>query len=124
VLVNAIPSRTVLSQRALYSGSAPLGDGSVNIVIQPAHTGYAQMHIYLLDAQGRADDHQESVSVELTQTDLDLGPISRPLTKAGPGHYQGFGKLFTVPGRWQVLVRVRVDEFTEHDATLTVPIRG
>ncbi len=124
VLVNAVPARTVLSQRALYSGSAPLGAGSVNIVIQPAHTGYTQMHIYLLDAQGRADDHQESVSVELTQTDLDIGPMSRPVTKAGPGHYQGFGKLFTVPGTWRVLVRVRIDQFTEHDAALTVRIHG
>ncbi len=124
VLVNAIPARTELSQRALYSGSAPLGEGSVNVVIQPAHTGSTQMHIYLLDAQGRADDHQESVSLELTQTDLDIGPISRPVTKAGPGHYQAYGELFTVPGTWQVLVRVRVDEFTEHDATLRVQIRG
>lgn len=124
VLVNAIPARTELSQRALYSGSAPLGQGSVNVVIQPAHTGYTQLHIYLLDAQGRADDHQESVSLDLTQTDLEIGPITRPVTKAGPGHYQGFGKLFTVPGTWQVLVRVRVDEFTEQDATLTVKIRG
>lgn len=124
VLVNAVPSRTVLVQRALYSGTAALGSGSVNIVIQPAHTGPSEMHVYLLDAQGRPDDHQESVTVEMTQSELGIGPFDRALTKAGPGHYQLSGTLFTVPGSWRLVVRERVDDFTEHDATLQVVIRG
>ena len=124
VLVNAIPSRTVESKRALYSATAPLGSGSVNLVIDPARTGPTALHLYLLDAQGRSDDEVRSIDVQLTQAELDIGPITRPLRKAGPGHYLVNESLFTVPGTWTVIAEVRVDEFTENTATFQVKVRG
>jgi copper transport protein len=124
VLVNAIPSRTVESQRALYSATAPIASGSVNLVIDPARTGPTALHLYLLDAHGRSDDKVQSIDVQLTQSKLDIGPITRPLLKAGPGHYLTNGGLFTVPGTWTVTAEVRVDEFTENTATFEVKVRG
>jgi len=124
VLVNAIPSRTVESQSALYSATAPIASGSVNLVIDPARTGPTALHLYLLDAQGRSDDKVRSIDVQLTQPKLDIGPITRPLLKAGPGHYLTNGSLFTVPGTWTVTAEVRVDEFTEHTATFEVKVHG
>jgi len=96
----------------------------VNLVIDPARTGPTALHLYLLDAQGRSDDKVRSIDVQLTQPELDIGPITRPLLKAGPGHYLTNGSLFTVPGTWTVTAEVRVDEFTEHTATFEVKVHG
>lgn len=123
-LVNSVPARTVAVQHKVFSDSAPIGKGTVNIVIDPATTGTSAVHIYLLDADGRADDHQESVSLKLSLPSHDIGPLDVRLTKAGPGHYQAGGRLFTLPGKWQVTVTARVDEFTEDSASLTVSVRG
>ncbi len=126
VLVNAIPARTEVDTRAIYSTSAQLGDDaeapSANLVIDPARTGPTGLHLYLLDPQGRPDDDLESIQVALTQTELDLGPLTHELRRAGPGHYLINGTLFTVPGEWTVRVQVRIDEFTERTADMTVQI--
>lgn len=124
VLVNSVPARTVAEQQAVFSGTAPLGKGSVNLVIQPATTGPVQFHLYLLDASGRVDDNQQSVKVGLSLPSHDIGPIDRPLSKVGPGHYQANGQLFTLPGKWTVLIKVRVDDFTENVATFKVSVHG
>ncbi len=124
VLVAAIPSRTDLANQALYSGTAPFGSGSVNIVIDPARTGRGTLHLYLLDAHGRPDDHEQSASAELSETGLQIGPFTHTLHRAGPGHYLTNGTLFTVAGDWQVTVLVRVDEFTQRTATVRVKVRG
>ena len=124
VLVNQIPTRTIDSKQTVFSGTARVGSGSVNVVIQPAATGRSTMHLYLLDAQGRPDIRVQSVALQLTQKAQAIGPLDQQIFKAGPGHYQAVGTLFTVPGTWTVTVRVRVDEFTEDDANLTVEVRG
>lgn len=124
VLVNTIPARTVVAQQTLYSVTAKIGTGTVNVVIDPARTGPTTLHLYLLDAQGRPDGQVKSMNVQLTETKFDIGPIERPLLKAGPGHYLTNGQLFTVPGTWKVTAEVRVDEFTENTATFEVQVRG
>lgn len=123
-LVNAVPARTIAVQHTVFSGTAPIGKGTVNIVVDPATTGTSAIHLYVLDDKGRADDRQESVSLQLTLPSRDIGPLDVRLTKAGPGHYQAGGRLFTLPGKWQVTVLERVDEFTEDSASLTVSVRG
>ena len=124
VLVNAIPSRTVESQRALYSATGQIASGTVNLVIDPARTGPTALHLYLLDAHGRPDDDVKSIDVQLTQSRLEIGPITRPLQKAGPGHFLTNGNLFTVSGSWTVTAEVRVDEFTQSSATFEVKVHG
>ena len=128
VLVSGIPSRTALASQAVYSATAQLGTpadrSSANLVIDPARTGPTTLHLYLLDEHGRPDDDVESVEVQLTQSELGIGPIDTELHRAGPGHFLVDGTLFTVPGEWTVTIRVRVDEFTEHAAQLKVEIRS
>lgn len=128
VLVTAIPARTQLASQAVYSESVQLGTGaaagSANLVIDPARTGPTALHLYLLDEHGRPADADGSVEVELTQSELGIGPIHEELRRAGPGHYLTNGTLFTVAGEWTVTVRVRVDEFTEKSAVLQVKIQS
>ena len=124
VLVDQIPSRTVVAEQSVFSGTAKLGSGTINLVIDPAHTGPTEMHVYLLDAQGRPNDHEQSVAFQLTEKAQNIGPINAQIFKAGPGHYQSNGPLFTIPGKWVVTVKVRVDEFTEDDANLSVNVHS
>lgn len=128
VLVSGVPSRTALASQAVYSATAQLGTpadrSSANLVIDPARTGPSTLHLYLLDEHGRPDDDEKSVEVQLTQSELGIGPIDKELHRAGPGHFLVDGTLFTVPGEWTVTIRVRVDEFTEHAAELKVKIRS
>lgn len=124
VLVDSVPARTAVASRAVYSATAKIGSGSVNLVIDPARTGPTALHVYLLDAHGRADDHVQSMSVSFTQTKFGLGPIFEDLRRAGPGHYVTNGTLFTVAGTWKVTVYVRVDEFTENSVVLQASIHS
>lgn len=124
VLVDAVPAKTALDAKAVYSAEAKLGSGSLNLVIDPARTGPTALHTYLLDAQGRPDDDVAGVEVALTQPKLGIGPVITELHRAGPGHFVANGTLFGVPGRWTVTVRVRVDEFTEQAAVLRVNVSG
>ncbi len=124
VLVNGIPSRTEAQRQALFSASVQLGDGSVNLIIDPARTGPTELHLYILDAHGRPDDHEQSAEVDLTQPKLGIGPITRSLHRAGPGHFLTSGTMFTVPGTWTVTFRIRVDEFTERSAVVHVKVRS
>ncbi len=124
LLVNAVPAHTAAGVARVYSGTAPLGDGTVNVVIDPAAPGPAVMHAYLLDKFGRADDKALSVKVQVTLPAKSIGPFEHDAFKAGPGHYQVNGTLFTLTGLWTVTVLVRVDEFTENTATLHVRVRN
>lgn len=127
VLVTTVPARAALLSQEIFSVSAQLGSGatagSANLVIDPARTGRSVLHLYLLDEHGRQQDPAHPVEVELVQPELEIGPLHKELDRAGPGHYLVSGTLFTVPGEWTVTVRVRVDDFTEHSAVLTVEVR-
>jgi copper transport protein len=124
VLVNTVPAHTAAGIARVYSASAPIGDGTINLVIDPATPGPSVMHAYLLDKFGRADDHAQSVNFQFTLPSKSIGPFEHPGFKAGPGHYQANGTFFTLTGLWTVTVLVRVDEFTENTAVLHVPVRN
>lgn len=101
-----------------------LGDdvGTVQVVVDPARVGFNQLHLYTYDADGRPADIGEEVVLELSLPASGLGPIERTPLVAGPAHLQLDGTDFAVPGDWQVMIRVRVDRFTEVAGTTSVTI--
>jgi copper transport protein len=101
-----------------------LGDGygSVQVVVDPARVGFNELHLYTYDADGRPAEVGEEVVLELSLPSSGLGPIERTPLVAGPAHLQLDGTDFAVPGEWQLLIRVRVDRFTEVAGTTSVPI--
>ncbi len=124
VLVNTEPARNVVAIQSLVSETVPIESGSVNVVIDPARTGPMTLHVYILDPNGRPDGAVEDVSASLVQSELEIGPISHDLERAGPGHYLINGSLFTVSGDWKVTFHVRVDEFTERTGSVDVDVRS
>ncbi len=72
-LANTTPARTAVAP-GLQSASAPLGSGTMEVIVDPARPGRNDVHAYLLDAQGRPDDRFETASIELALPAEDVGP--------------------------------------------------
>lgn len=123
VLVSVVPARTVIDASRIVTVSAPLGSGTVNVVVDPASTGAVTMHLYLLDEQGRVDDRAQEVSMRSILPMADGEELARQdMRRVGPGHYQVDGTLFPIAGKWKVSFEVRVGEFDELQTDVTIPV--
>jgi copper transport protein len=91
------------------------------LVVDPARVGTNWVHLYTLDTAGLPID-VEDVDVAVRPTELDLEPIPLDLIDVGAGHSTGIVEDFGVAGQWEVTVDVRIDRFTEADATATITI--
>jgi copper transport protein len=124
VLVVVTPARSELD-RGLVEETVALGDaGSVQITVSPARAGFNQIHLYLFDPDGRPAEIAESITVELSLPAAQIGPIAREATRAGPAHLQLDGSDLAVGGTWEVVLRARIDRFTEATGTVEIPVAG
>ena len=121
VLVNTTPARDASGLSGIFSATVPMGDGSVNLVVDPDRAGQNSVHLYLLDAGGRNRDVQ-SLTLEFSLPANGIGPIDRDAFLAGQGHYQVDGRDLSIPGEWTITVRARVDKFTEQTADVHVTV--
>jgi copper transport protein len=122
MLVNETPAR-VLATPELVTLSAPLGDGTVEVVVDPATAGRNDVHAYLLGPDGGLDDRYDDAGFELSLPALGVGPLDLEPVRAGPGHFQVVGTDLDLAGQWDLTIRVRPDRFTEQVATLTFEVR-
>ena len=122
VLVNTTPARDASGLSGIFSATVPMGEGSVNLVVDPDRVGQNSVHLYLLDAAGRNRDVQ-SLTLEFSLPANQIGPIVRDAFLAAPGHYQVDGGDLSIPGEWIVTVKARVDRFTAEAADVRVTVR-
>jgi copper transport protein len=120
VLVQVTPARA--SVTAPFSDTVPLGDGTVNVVVDPARVGPTSIHLYLLDASGQPFE-PESVTLDLSLESADIGPLEREPFVAGPGHFQLDTSDLSIAGTWTITVDARTSRFDEATASVEVPIR-
>jgi copper transport protein len=123
VLGNLVPGRSAVAANKVFTASAKFGDGSINVVVDPARVGDNQLHLYVLDSEGRQVDSTRSMVVELTLPSAGLGPITKVPLHAGPGHYQILKLPLPLPGTWTVEITSALNEFTNNDVTFRVPVR-
>jgi copper transport protein len=121
VLVNVTPGKASLD-RGPVTATAPLGEGEMEVTVDPASPGRNDVHIYLFDAQGRPDDRFDDATVRLELPEQGLGPLDRDPVRAGPGHFQLIGTDFTLSGTWTITVTVKPDPFTETTGMVEVDI--
>jgi copper transport protein len=121
VLVNTTPARDASGQSGIFSATVPMGDGSVNLVVDPDRAGQNSVHLYLLDAAGRNRDVQ-SLTLQFSLPANGIGPIDRDAYLAGQGHYQVDGDDLSIPGEWTITVKARVDKFTAESADIKVTV--
>ncbi|MBX3283787.1 MAG: copper resistance protein CopC/CopD [Actinobacteria bacterium] len=116
-LANTTPARTSVVP-GVQSASAPLGSGTLEVLVDPARPGRNDVHAYLLDSKGRPDDRFDSAEMELAVPAEDVGPLVRTPVRAGPGHFILVGTDLELAGDWTLTVIVKPDRFTEQRATV------
>jgi copper transport protein len=120
VLVNVTPARSIATD---VNTSAPLGDGSLNLTVDPARAGSNEVHLFLLAPDGTPDDRYRQATVTFTLPALDVGPIEGEAIRVGAGHFQVDGADLSIAGSWVVTVSVQPDRFTKVEAEVPVRIR-
>lgn len=116
LLVNAVPARTAAGG-GVQTTSAPLADGTLEVILDPARPGRNDIHVYLLDERGAPDDTYQSATFALSMPSRDIGPLEREPVQAGPGHFQVIGTDLSLAGEWQLTVTVQEDRFTQESAS-------
>ncbi len=96
--------------------------GSVQVSVDPALPGVNQLHVYLLDEDGRSTQ-PAGIEVSLTERSQGIGPLDVQLAPAGPGHYLADAMTIPGAGTWTLTVTVRLDEFTATRASTDFPVR-
>lgn len=120
LLVNAQPARSALAQP--YSTELTAGPLLIDVTVDPAKAGPADIHVYTLDRQGQVKAVDE-LDVDLRLPDHDVGPLTVPVQRAGPGHFAAYGFRLPFPGAWQLDVAARIGEVDQYTATTPVRIR-
>ncbi|MEZ5140621.1 MAG: hypothetical protein R2711_18140 [Acidimicrobiales bacterium] len=122
VLVNVTPAKQAVVPGPV-TVTTELGEGTVDVTVDPARAGRNDLHLYLYDAEGRPDDRYDAVALQLRLPEQDLGPFDREPVRAGPGHFQLVGTDLTLSGEWELTISVKPDRFTETKATVTFDVR-
>lgn len=114
----------VTAQAGPVSRTAAIGPAELQLTVDPARVGANQVHLYLTDPKdGRPFTAAKEITLSERQPDQGIGPLRQAAEAAGPGHAIVPAALLTVPGNWKLEVAVRVSEFDEYTATVTVPVR-
>jgi copper transport protein len=121
-LVAITPARDAAATGGVYSSTVAYLDGQMSFVIDPRRVGTNEMHVYLLDSTGRADDSLEKVTIRMSLPDEGLGPIERETEKAGAGHWSLDTSDLTIAGDWEIEVVGQVSRFEDQTVTFAVPI--
>ena len=122
-LVNVTPARTAAGIGSIFAETLALGDGTVQLVVDPGRRGFNQVHLYVFDETGQVADPFEEVVLRLSLPAAELGPLERKPFVAGPGHYQLNGPDLSIAGTWTIQIVGRVDRFDQYTATFRVPVR-
>ena len=122
VLVNQVPASTAAGI-GIYSQTKPLGDDSVNLVVDPNRAGPNSIHLYILDATGRTVD----VANGVTLADVVAGqgsrtPSARRRSWPAPATTNSTRTTCPSPGKWTVVVRAQFSKFDESTAIFDVNV--
>jgi hypothetical protein len=109
----------------------------VDLIVDPAKVGLADMHIYVLTPSG-VSLFTPGVTAEMSLPAKGIAPIPIPLVRGGPNHFLACkgppaqvastvtcSDKFAVPfsGKWHIVVRALRDQFNEVVAPFDVDIR-
>lgn len=120
-LVDITPARAAVA--APFVGSADLGDGRVDIDVDPTRAGPTTIHVYVYDEGGRLLDLPEGIELVFALPSAEISGLEREPTVTGTGHWTYDGDDLSIGGTWTIEVVARVSLYEEQTATFTVPIQ-
>jgi copper transport protein len=123
VLVDTPPARYDTPGAQPFSETVSVADDlELQLLITPGAVGRNELHVTYIDAMGLLDDRVESVILEMSLPDVDIGPITTNAVQLDPGHYLLTTDRLTVAGTWTIEVVTRIGAFDQQRSTFTVPI--
>lgn len=120
-LVAEPPAKAAAVASGVVSRDGKVGPYDYSLIVDPAHAGSNDVHIYILASNGQPAEVDE-ITVAARLPSADVGPLDLRLTPAGPGHVTGVSEL-PLPGAWSFRLGVRKGEFSEWSTVLDIPIR-
>jgi hypothetical protein len=124
LLVNLPPAAEAAGVSGPYSAYVGLGDGDLNLVVDPNRAGNNLIHFYVLTSAGRPARTSGEAVLEMRMPAQDIGPIVRQLVPAGPGHYIHTGPELAIPGEWLITFTQRTSQFDEITVDVPVVVNG
>jgi copper transport protein len=107
-----------------FSVTTSIGPEQLQLTLDPAKPGSNELHVYLLDPKtGAQFDRTKTITIEATQPDKGIGPLTLDAEKAGPGHYVVSSAVLGAPGTWKIRVVSLVSDFDEYEKTVDVALR-
>ncbi|MGA7757349.1 MAG: copper resistance protein CopC [Ilumatobacteraceae bacterium] len=119
-LVNSPPPPSAATTE---SASVIVGERIVQVELEPAVTGGAELHVYLTSPGGGLDRADE-ITVSASLPAADLGPLELEVIPAGPNHVVGVDIDLPVAGLWTFDVTARFGEFDQVVFTVQIPVSG
>lgn len=105
-----------------FHGEAAVADATLTIDVLPGQVGFNEVHLSYLGADGALTDIAESVELQFTLPEENLGPITREPIELTGGHYTYEGRDLSLPGTWEITVITRISRFEQEESLFTVPI--
>jgi putative copper export protein len=114
---SGLPAEVEAAAR-IQAATVPLGEGRVELTLDPAATGPNELHVYIYDARGTLRPVDEAEMVFRAGT----AEVRPRLIPTGPGHYTGLDVRFEQAGSYQVRVQV-IEGGQTDEATATLVVR-
>ena len=119
-LVNAVPGRSALAKP--FSATVEAGDVIVDVTVDPAKAGPADVHLYTLNRQGAVRDVAE-VTAALALPSSGVDALDVPLRRVAAGHVVANDVDIPISGNWNLDLSVRVGTADVRRARLTIRVR-
>ena len=108
------PSRSAPRCAASWSGS--------NVTVDPAKAGPTDLHIYTLSPTGSQQEVQD-LTARFTLPSNDVGPLTVPVQRAGPGHFSAYNFNLPLRGQWKLEVKALLSDIDEATLSTTIPVK-
>jgi copper transport protein len=120
LLVNAQPARSALAQP--FSAEMRSELVWVNVTVDPAKAGPTDLHIYTLSPTGSQQEVQD-LTARFTLPSNDVGPLTVPVQRAGPGHFSAYDFNLPLRGQWKLEIKALLSDIDEATLSTTIPVK-
>ena len=122
-LVNITPPKNAEAETATSAvQTEPVQDTTVEVALVPAAIGGNAVHITYFDGGGRPKDIAQQVSVELSNPEQGIGPITRDAVNAATGHFIIDGLQIPTAGDWELELVTRISDFEQERTSFTYSV--
>jgi copper transport protein len=115
ILANTAPGRVTYGPP--FHTTIGAGPVDVSVTVSPTRRGVQTVDVTTRDPQGQLTPVAE-VDGQLLLPSQRLGPLPVTFREAGAAHVVANGTQVPLPGRWQLRLTIRVDDFDQYVTTL------